>query len=600
MYFYTLDSDHPQEIEIHRSYETNLITIKDRFKKEIKINTLPVTHSDRLIVIDSQKYADMNSTTDYRTPYYYDENTFQNYMIQWRRKSPNNWHVLVLIQQPISSMFPKDLILRTIIDSLKSRHAQVVVYLTNSDADFVSLLTETFAQSIDIGQLLLLVSESDSLDFENSTTVYPNPLDGFNYAYLLDLAYQSKSKYTMMIPPGWHLSANATGMDYVEQAVRHHESIMTTRESMKDFNRTCWTVLSDTGESDVILLDTAEHTYRLSLLLRSSLPYNQKNYTELRNLYCTRFISTAIIVYGPSTFTQILSNLPQPQTVASIAVNSYIDKKDMGIPKWINSTLHLGPIVNFVKPPTTIAFAVTAMIRPVVNTSYLEMFLNALLETIESHFHEKSQFSAMIVVLVGGKTTDEIRSLRKFLESKYTNALHREVITLVDSPVESYTDSMSRMRNTFHLESHERRYWRTKQNLDVGFLLTATIRLCEYVMLLEDDTGFQPEFANRLKSILLEDTIANYTTALLPWAQIVFGFGYSGILIRAIDVPVYAQLHSTFFDERPCDILDIWRLIRDGKRIYIKSPFKLRYKKNIYLKHLGVQSSLQGKTQEVW
>ena len=156
------------------------------------------------------------------------------------------------------------------------------------------------------------------------------------------------------------------------------------------------------------------------------------------------------------------------------------------------------------------------------------------------------------------------------------------------------------MRNTFPLESHERRYWRTKQNLDVGVLLRATIGLCEFVMLLEDDTGFQPEFANRLTSSLHDDASANYTATSLPWAQMVFGFGYSGILFRAIDVPVYAQLHTTFFDERPCDILDIWRLVRDGKRVYIKSPFKLRYKKRLYLQHLGVQSSLQGKTQEVW
>ena len=575
---------------------------KDKAKKAY-VNLTPVLYSDRRF--DSQIRADVhialqfNSTTDYGTLYYYNPNKFQDYMIQWRKKIHDNLHVLVIIQQPISSQFPKDLILQTLRDSLTSKHAQVVLYLSKHDADLVSLVSGTFSQFIDIGQLLLLLSENTSVDSDVSTS-YPDPRDGFTYAYLLDLAYQSKSNFTLMLPPGWHLNANATDLDYVVEAVRHHRHIVTTRESRKDFNRTCWTVLSDTGASDVILLDTAEHASRLSILLRSSLPYNQKNYTELCNLYCTRFISTASVVYGPSMFTHSLSRWVQPKTALNNVSITYIHEKDVVLPRWIDTSLQLGPRENVLKPSSIIAFAVTAMMRPIVNTAYLENFMNALLDMIEKNFNEKSQFSAIIVVLVAGKTIDEIKSLRNFLEGKYTNAIQRKKIILVDSPVESYADRMNHMRYTFHLESHQRRYWRTKQNLDVGAVLRATIGLCEYVMLLEDDTGFQPEFANRLTSILQEDSTAKSSSGSLPWAQMVFGFGYSGILFRATDIPVYAQLHTTFFDERPCDILDIWRLVRNGKRIYIKSPFKLRYKKHLYLKHLGVQSSLQGKTQEVW
>jgi hypothetical protein len=593
MHFYTYDPT--SDIEIHRSYESNFIAVREK-------GTI-TSQFDR--VVEAAKRAEfqlpvhMNSTTDYRIPYYYSQDKFHNYMTQWRRKIGNNDHVLVLIQQPISSLFTIDLIIHTTSDALTSKLAQVLLYLTRYDVDSVSLITNTFAQSINNGQLLLLLSESHADDFEKNT-VNSGTHDDFNYAYLLDLAHQSKSNFTIIIPPGWHLGPNATNIDYVAQAIGHHKSIITTRKSMNDFNRTCWTMLSDNGASDVILLDSAEHTSRLSILLRSSLPYNQKNYTELRNLYCSRFISSAVVVYGPAMFTQKQSDVLQSQTVVKGVANMDINEKDIGVPKWINTTSRIGPIIEVVKYPVTIAFAVTAMIRPVVATGYLEQFLNTLLEMVETHFNEKSHFTAMIVVLMAGNTTEEVKTLRMFLEGKYTNALQRKVITLVDSPLESYTTVMSTMRPTFHLESHKRRYWRTKQNLDVGVLLGATVGLSEYVMLLEDDTGFQPEFANRLTNIIRDEATTNYTNDMLPWAQMVFGFGYSGILIRAIDVPVYAQLHTTFFDERPCDILDIWRLVRDGKRIYIQSPLKLRYKKRLYLKHLGLQSSLQGKTQEVW
>ena len=604
LHFYSYDSKHRQEIDHYRSYESYFITMKDKVEtKEMNVNMRPVLHSDRLF--DSQIRADaitalnFDPTRDYGAPYYYNQSKFQNCMMRWRKKIHDNLHVLVIIQQPISSQFPKDLILQTLRDSLTSKTAQVALYLSNHDTELVSLFTRTFAKFIEIGQLILLLSERVAANSEKST-LYPNLIDGFNYAYLLDLAYQSKSNFTLMLPPGWHLNVNATDLDYVVAAVEHHKGIVNNRESINDFTRTCWTTLSDNGESDVILLNTTEDTSRLSILLRSSLPYNQKSYTELRKSYCTGFISNAAVVCGPSMFTNSLSHLVQPQTALNIVSNAYTHEKDIVVPRWIDSTLHLGPQLNVVKPPYTIAFAVTAMMRPVVNSIYLENFMNSLLDILEMYFNDESQFSAIIVVLVAGQTIAEIKSLRTFLEGKYTNAIQRKMISLVDSPVESYTDRMSTMRSTYHIDSHHRRYWRSKQNLDVGSVFRATIGLCEYVMLLEDDTGFQPEFANRLTSILHDDYNANYTPDLLPWSQMEFGFGYSGILIRAIDVPVYEQLHTTFFDEEPCDLLDIWLLVRDGKRIYINSPYELSYNKQLYLKHFGYQSSLQGKTQEVW
>jgi hypothetical protein len=136
--------------------------------------------------------------------------------------------------------------------------------------------------------------------------------------------------------------------------------------------------------------------------------------------------------------------------------------------------------------------------------------------------------------------------------------------------------------------------------LDVGVILGATVGISEFVMLLEDDTGFQPEFANRLINILRDETATNNTSDMHSWAKMELGFGYSGILLQSMDVPVYAQLHTTFFDELPCDHLGIWLLVRDGKLVYIHSPYELKYNKNIYLKHHGLQSSLEGKTQEVW
>ena len=121
----------------------------------------------------------------------------------------------------------------------------------------------------------------------------------------------------------------------------------------------------------------------------------------------------------------------------------------------------------------------------------------------------------------------------------------------------------------------------------------------EFVMLLEDDTAFQPGLAAALKKLLGNSTGGEKREIPL-WSSAEFGFGYSGVLLHSTDLPVFERLHSVLFDEKPCDLLNFKAFIKTGKTQSVKSPKKFANKKNSYFHHLGNVSTLQEKNTPVW
>lgn len=212
------------------------------------------------------------------------------------------------------------------------------------------------------------------------------------------------------------------------------------------------------------------------------------------------------------------------------------------------------------------------------------------------------QQTAQIVLLVcGNSSTEDVPKHRAFLEETYEDAIAQGLVRLEDAP--SHSTSMSNFRKTYYdVDSDSTRiYWRTKQNLDVAATLQATAGASEFVMLLEDDTSFQPGFAGGLKDFLMT-SISNDKKVPL-WSEAEFGFGYSGVLIHASDGPVYEQLHSTFFDKNPCDLLKMKLYVKSGVvRDEIVSDIEFSNGKKSYLllkQHPGKMSTLPGQERGI-
>lgn len=586
----------------------------------------------------------------------YEDDRWQTILARYRRRSQrDNDRVLVGVlsssSSDLSSATPLPLV-ETVRDCLSSPRALVVVYwhhpypspkvvttttmAASPPPPPLRRLTREFAESIRKGQLILIMVVKDDDDDDEARVDISSPpemnameaslRDGLALAYLLDLAHQSQLPYTMVVRAGTRLRRNSsrTGestTEYVSEALQEYRSTVPatpqneTDETRSPPQRACWMDLRSSDSDDnrdltiSSLFETAEHASRMSLTLRSFLPYQKKTVSEILTHYCRHYLWEAKVVQGPGLFSytppNIFSNTEEPPNAT---VPSFLSASDLPLwpPPWIDASVPVGPRSshhNSASPPYWITFAVTTMTRPIMNNTYLIQFMEELFQLVEDHFHLPPttndngkvsagaggvEYSAVIFLLVCGNSVDAIAAHRQFLASTYGDAIARGLIVLQDSPLLSYEHQLQHMHLSYPEDSPQRRYWRSKQNLDVAATWEAVTGLSDYVVMLEDDSGFQPDFVTALQATLRDPSLRNWD-GVPVWSMFEYGFGFSGILIHASDLPVFQLMHTVFFDEQPCDLLHTEVMIRKG----------LSFKKNL-LKHYGKISTLEGKVQPVW
>lgn len=513
--------------------------------------------------------------------------------------------VLVLVTHPLGTTY--EALNGTVRDALLSPRSvsKVLVYASSVEA-FLRLGRE-FASEVQKGHLIVHLTET--LLANTSTMLSPDLQDDMNMAYLLDLAaqHQVEFNFTMVLRGGVRLNNNQgdrISPDYATRAVEHYRSLQAARTQINDLNRTCLTKLSTGagGPNAAFFFETAEHAARMAIALRSVLPYHRRSAHQILYHHCRNFLWEAKIIIGPELFSHE-TKPPGDRAALAMKGSPFVNASEFRLPPWIDPTVPVGPRIYDDSLPYQIAFGVNTMERPLVGNEYLVQFMEELLQIVESSFKlapsnatAAERYRAIIVLLISGDSVEQIASHRAFLEANYTDSIDRGIVRLVDAPWQSHASKLQNFRQTFPAERPLRRYWRTKQNLDVAAVLQATAGLSDYVMLIEDDTGFQPGFGTAL-----QDTMAIFSANSNPLQSVAeFGFGYSGVLIRASDLRVFQQLHFTFFDERPCDNLNIPMLVRGGGKRAIQSRTKFANKKRSYFKHYGKQSSLEGKEQTVW
>ena len=541
----------------------------------------------------------------------YSEEKFHQNLQAWRaKKAPGTPNVFVIVVFPMlstSSQPPSyQPLVDTVRDALTSPQADVVVYLPYHQQEAAADLEAEFGIALNSGQLQVL-GETDPWNMRVGSA-FPHLYNGMIFAYLLDLAYQSGSDYTLFLRAGATLlDSSPTADDYILTAVANYTAIAKEQEELGEHERTCWTLLSDRNIISMspptsIFMETAEHTRRLSIALRTSLPYNKMNSANLLDVYCRRLIWNGKKKRGTPLFQY---QRPETNEVfnASKANVAFVNASEFGLPDWVDSSAQIGPRVYEPRPEYWIAFGVNTMKRPNAGTAYLEQFMKELLPIVENSQFSMSPIRAtakngVIVLLACGNSMEEIATHRSFLETTYADAIDRQLVIVAESPLAEYNETLVNRRETYVGDPDERIYWRTKQNLDVAATIAATAGLSEFVMLLEDDTGFQPTFAASLNGTLLTASKARH--GIPRWSRVEYGFGYSGILIHSSDLPVYEKIHSTFADEHPCDWLPIYSMIKTKTNRQVRSRKKFPNNSSNYLTHRGEFSTLPGKIQPVW
>lgn len=218
------------------------------------------------------------------------------------------------------------------------------------------------------------------------------------------------------------------------------------------------------------------------------------------------------------------------------------------------------------------------------------------------------KFQANVLLVICGNTQEELDDHQNGIYYYYGPEIKEGILEVVATNLETYP-SLHNIPNNYN-DPENRLRWRSKQNLDISSSFFAAKGKSEYIMLLEDDTGYRDSFTPTLKAMIdanqqQEKMLVPTDTGFGPfeddyrqhaWAQVHFGFGYSGVLIHDDDALVYATLHYVLMDEKPCDLLYLANYLQ-GKVLDQKWRWQI---KKVLLTHLGSVSSLKGKFQPVW
>jgi N-Acetylglucosaminyltransferase-IV (GnT-IV) conserved region len=499
-----------------------------------------------------------------------------------------------------------DALQSTVTDALSSPQAAVFVYTSSMES--FSRLRRDRKVDISMGRLAMRITEA-----MNTTELGQSLVDDMNLAYLLDFAAQHKedARYTMVLKAGMSISDEYFLLEYNYSEYATPAILQYTAQEVETSRRNCWMTLSDPSvsrdEIPAFMIDTAEHAARMAITLRSGLPYRTRRAVRLiLDEYCPVYLWEAKPFTGPVLFHPAIPPEPANETAVSIP-QEFLNASKFPTPPWIDSSVPAGPcIVGNGTYSYSIVFGVATMPRPNNTTNYLEQFMMEIIQIVEIEFSVPTSnstigdptYQALVVLLISGNSLDDIARHRQFLEAKYDSSIARGIVKLVDAPFESY--QLDTLHNSFPEDPPDRRYWRSKQNLDIAATLHATAGLSDYVMLVEDDTGFQPGFAADLKSFMEASSQEGEQPFGIPrWAVAEYGFGYSGILLHSSDIFVYQQLHRTFYDEKPCDHLKLHVLVRGREKRHPSSP-AFENGRWSFFKHLGEFSTLPGKTQPVW
>ena len=504
-------------------------------------------------------------------------------------RRPLTWNFMVVVMADTNNNDPAvnatDRLLTTLEDVLNTQMAQVVAYLPHPyigpQQQWYQAIRQRFWRALEIGQLHVVSSPlPKQQQQQQAKDAYRFARNGLEFAYAAELAHtysdlclfvQAGSR---ILPEWWrnrtaatHASSKepspsntttttttttemlTTNRDYVKEIVLAYEGRFRLAgdgashdmcymnfakdvvEVDDDDNRKVYSQLENpTG----VLFDSAD-LMRLSLMLRSFLPYGTFPVSTLLERYCSVLRWEADRSDAPLLLFQYTpkaneTTLPyaadvQPIEDKAAATYPYLLLHPSEIPIWVTvnaSMVGPQPVTTknvFLQPnrkhysdgdvretywitfviPTAWRHTTKDAANATKGNAYVVECLRQLTSAIQKYF--TGEHNAMILVLVSGNNQVDIRQHQQGLEAEFATEINSGMIKLVQAPLHQYP--------TLHgLDSHyedpeHRVRWRSKQNLDISAAFFAAKGWGKYIMMIEDDSGFRPvSFLKGIKLIL--------------------------------------------------------------------------------------------------
>ena len=221
------------------------------------------------------------------------------------------------------------------------------------------------------------------------------------------------------------------------------------------------------------------------------------------------------------------------------------------------------------------------------------------IQTINSLFNDPvsiQQLNVLVIIFVADIDTDRCQEVVDIVMYDHYKSFRRGNIEVV-CPNPTLYPSLNEVPTTLG-DPEDRIKWRSKQNLDFGFLMWYASRKGEYYVQLEDDIIAAKDYAYHIDHHV--DKVKDDFWFLIHFSI----FGFIGKLMRSEDLLSFASYLLLFYSNQPCD----WLVYDYGRSLVCYSGLDAEscnslldkiytvYKPSLF-QHMGTVSSLEGKTE---
>ncbi|RMZ93231.1 alpha-1-3-mannosyl-glyco 4-beta-N-acetylglucosaminyltransferase B, partial [Brachionus plicatilis] len=227
-----------------------------------------------------------------------------------------------------------------------------------------------------------------------------------------------------------------------------------------------------------------------------------------------------------------------------------------------------------------------------------------LLETLKSVFdamNEVEKNEAVVVIFIPELDDQSfVQTTIENLNRAYNYELESGLLEIVVPPAEFYPNFTLLPQDRVFNDSRERVKWRTKQNYDFSYMMAYCQKRGIYYLQLEDDVVAKSGFFSTIKNFITEQKSNDWM--IIEFSQL----GFIGKLFKCSQLKYFVNFFLMFANNKPVDwlfdiMLDVKICNPDKPNEHClrsKTSLKIRYKPSLF-QHVGIQSSLKGKTQKL-
>lgn len=208
-------------------------------------------------------------------------------------------------------------------------------------------------------------------------------------------------------------------------------------------------------------------------------------------------------------------------------------------------------------------------------------YILSTLDSVVSGMSRGQRYEVFIIIYLADRDRLCRQNTEKEIRDTFSSYVRTCLIRFVNPPDEP--EFYPQINSLYQIESEKKQIWRTKQNLDFGFLLLQCKNLSTYYLQLEDDVIAADSFYRVIK-----DTVIQRVT---HWVCMEFiELGFIGKLFRSRDLESLAGMIVDWAEHTPADdtYIEFYKRRKQKARILITPTL---------FQHVGVHSSLQGRLQ---